>query len=806
MTQSPPVVDPGEQARESMPKPTPPDVRPSRYRLRMIFFALAAIALGLHYAGFHSPMIYDSRAFLSDNANVFARHNMLEVISLAHPRPFCMMTFYANYLLTGMEPFYFRLLNALILAGAGFVLGLMTLVMLEIPALRGHGTSLERRVVCFLIGLVFVVHPLQTLVVLYVWQRAAIMASLFYLAAMAAYLAGRSSRGLEERTGYVLTGALFFVGILSKENLITLPVMLVLAELILLKQSFRQVIRRAVAIGFIVLPSLLVYLLVVRSLYGPDSLVPQGVPARLAEHFSLSGLSILGLVRTECRVLFSYLYIIVAPFLSNLQLFNPQVISGSLLDPPETVFAVLGLALLLAMALILWRRKPLTSFGLLFFIITVIPESLLNPQYLFFSFRAILPMVGLLLVLADAILSVLDFARERHIGKAGVLAVAVAFTVYVPLLAATTVGQARSWEPRALFEAHFQRLPPLSPNTEVVPYLDILLCLSSQLLQEEEYLDVIEALGRLVPPDAESTAVSSGGGTNSRNPGQDIEKALMLDRAARIHPGKTAMILSNMGVANLRMGNNEAAEKLFQRALKVDPRSALAFFHLGVLAKTSGDLPRAIEMLTKSVRGTPRWPLARYLLAEAQEESGSTQEAIENYRKIIALDPTAADAFTNLGLIFEQLDKPDLALPNHEKALKLMPQSAEKNFNLANALQKLGNVKESMTLYLKAIELKPDYAEAYANLGAALLTLGKFREAVNCFRRALAVEQDNADYHNGLGVAYAELGEVEQARQHFVKALTINPKHVQAGDNLAKLPRQAPVGPSTFESPTDRPR
>ena len=82
------------------------------------------------------------------------------------------------------------------------------------------------------LGILFTVHPLQSMVVLYAWQREAIMGCLFYYSALAAYVAVRSER-IPLTAGYGATAVLFLAGMLSKENVATLPVAVMLAEMTL---------------------------------------------------------------------------------------------------------------------------------------------------------------------------------------------------------------------------------------------------------------------------------------------------------------------------------------------------------------------------------------------------------------------------------------------------------------------------------------------------------------------------------------------------------------------------------------------
>lgn len=72
-----------------------------------------------------------------------------------------------------------------------------------------------------------------------------------------------------------------------------------------------------------------------------------------------------------------------------------------------------GCYFLLTVAIYLLRKRPLSGFGLLFFLVNISPEYLLVPQYAFFGYRASLPMPGLLLIVADLVVMARQWAARQ---------------------------------------------------------------------------------------------------------------------------------------------------------------------------------------------------------------------------------------------------------------------------------------------------------------------------------------------------------------------------------------------------------
>ena len=94
------------------------------------------VALTIHYPAFDAPMYYDSVGQLEAKEHVFASGDLIKVIQICPQRPVSMGSFYLNYLIWGMNPFYFRMVNAVILAMTAFIAALTVILIWRLPAPR----------------------------------------------------------------------------------------------------------------------------------------------------------------------------------------------------------------------------------------------------------------------------------------------------------------------------------------------------------------------------------------------------------------------------------------------------------------------------------------------------------------------------------------------------------------------------------------------------------------------------------------------------------------------------------------------
>ena len=210
-----------------------------------------------------------------------------------------------------------------------------------------------------------------------------LLSCFFYISALAAYLATRSGRIRMRCRGYLLCLALFCLALTSKENAVTLPVVLILAEIAFFRDGWKGLLKRTGIFAVILLVLVGIMSLLERPYgMGAESL---GIFGTIAKYYEDSNLTLSQAVISQCRVLFSYLALILVPIPSNVRFAAAQVIFSSPLESPVIMAAVIGALAIFGAAVYLLRKRPLTGFGLLFFLLNLVPESFLVPST--FSWR-----------------------------------------------------------------------------------------------------------------------------------------------------------------------------------------------------------------------------------------------------------------------------------------------------------------------------------------------------------------------------------------------------------------------------------
>ena len=753
----------------------------------MLFAFYLAIVAALHVPGLESGMIYDSKGGIEDKAQVFASQDMREILGMNPGRPIFTLTLYANFLLTGMDPQFFRLATMVILAGTGLLIAFLYVLISRTPLNMEPRTDRERWIVGAVVGLLFVIHPLQIFVVEYVWQRQALLANFFSVAALAVYVDARLGRFQRPVLAYIASGMLFLAALLTKESAINVPSMLFLAELFLLRVDARQVGYRLVTIGLMCIPVLAIYGMVNHSLQGPTTVHTKGVLNLLLDNYRMAQLTVLEVIETQCRVLWFYFRMIVAPFSGSFPLVEAEIVSRSLWHPPATAAAVVGAIGLVGLGIGLARKKPLAAFGILFFVVTAIPEGVLSPQYLFFGYRPVLFMIGLLFVFGEVMDAVFFRVREKRLSHA----VTIGLTLWAICLAGTTVYQSSRWSPMEFWQTAFNQLPPYSADTEQKAYEDVLINYGDQLMRAGRLPEAIDALRKAVHINPLYDLAQTKLASALRENGSTEEAIKTYRKAVAMNP-RSPVLLADLGEALVKEGKTDEGIKALQEAVALDQHGGAAPVKLGRALLHAGKIQEAVKTLQNAATARPSNAAAHFLLGIALKRLDKTAEAIEHFRAALRRDPGLTFAHTALGLALESEGKVLEAQQSFRKALELDPRSSDAYYNLANCLIKTGNLEESIANFNRALERRPDFPQAHANLGTVLLRTGRVAEAKAHLEKALPHMPNNAELYNALGAALAEQGMVDEAAERFKKALEIDPSHPAARQNLEQLPHARP--------------
>jgi len=558
-------------------------------------------------------------------------------------RPMMTFGYLLCYQLFGPLSYGFHLVSLLLHAAVVVVLFLVTERMFH------------RRALALGAALVFALHPIHTESVAWIAAVTDVELTLFYLLTFWFFLAVAREKG--ERSAWAQLGmaASFVLALLSKEQALTLPLLATLYEHGYREDrgetTFRQKFARY---GFLWLLSL-AYLLFRFRFFGALAPVLQ-MPQLTWYQTGLAAVALVG----------KYLYKLIWP--AHLCAFYVFYKSESLFEA-RVLLGFLGLLVIAALFLILWKRARAVSFGILWLLVTVAP--VLNPRWLaanVFTERYLyLPSVGFCwLVAAGLVVGLQGLSGDRLWRRA-----AVAILVVIAVLAVfRVVTRNRDWRDDIVF---YTRTLAFSPDAYHI---------------RNNLGTVYWARGNM--PAAE----------------EQWREGLKLSP-------RNSIILSNLGLVRQRQKRYQEAVEYFQRAMLIKPRYTDPHLNLGITYVEMGQRDLAEMQLRAAVALSPLNPEARNQLGNLYYEQGRMAEAEGQFQRSIE-SGASVQALRRLGEIYWRRAEFDRAEEVSRRALVLDRFDSEAHFLLAALYAQKGKSADALREYRAGLQTDPANAQALA--------------------------------------------------------------------------------------------
>lgn len=584
-------------------------------------FALVVLSVAVHLPSLAIGFVYDDHWIVEQNALIRDLSHVPEIVSKDYwniegstarnlYRPVTVLSFALTQALAGAWPIGHRLVNLI----------LYVLVTLQVLALarrvigsRGATPGLPVRAALappVVTAALFAIHPVHTEVLGEIVGRGDLLAATFTLASVLAFLRARDSqagpgRG-DPRILFTLSIACVVLGALAKESALVAPVLVLLADRLLVRRKTAWVYHgfAAAALGAVLL---------VRAVVLPGGGISD------TTHFVDNPMVQAPLVEgrlTALKVIARYAALLVAPVrMSADYSFNAIPVVERLRDPA----ALLGGLLVLAWGVSLgraWRAHRPVAFLIAWIGVTLAPvANLLFPIGTIMAERFLfLPSVGFCAIAALALNRL-----ESRLPAESASAVRRAMTAL--LFPIAIVGYGLRTEVRYLDWRNDYTISRsavgVSPGSTKAHFNYAAAC-----QERGEFEEAIKGYENAI-------AIWPEYGDAHRNLADLYLVGGRLDEAIRhyrealkpqpYHPG----YLLGLGSALLIQGNDREARDVFRRAVAIDPDNSALLVGLGKALFASGDAPGALDALERAVSLDPEGrsldPEARDLLARLRE-------------------------------------------------------------------------------------------------------------------------------------------------------------------------------------------
>ncbi len=622
----------------------------------IVFLILAAAGFIIYSNTFRSEFLFDDIPGITAKPRLTTFKTFTELsywTNLDH-RPLSEFTFAVNYSLGGYNVAGYHLVNILIHILNSWLVYLLMLRLLSFKTLIDKTPYQNRHLLALFIALLFIAHPIQTQAVSYTIQRMTILSSLFYLLAVYLYLLGRLEylhRQNRTRSVMLLLLASFsgLLAILSKQDAITFPAAFALVELFFIRTAGGKPCRKYLT-AFISLLCLIVLLVVL------TGHLPAETDTITRKDYLL----------TQFRVIINYIQLLFVPVNQNID--YDIGLSTTLWSFP-VIGSLLIILALLALSVILYRKKRLISFAIIWFFLTLsITSSVIPIKDVLFEHRLYLPIIGFNIAVVYA-------GAYFLAGKRRTLLV-VLLALIVLALSAGSFRRNQVWKTEySLWKDSASK----SPRNRR-PWNNLGLAL--------------QHLGR------------------TGEAKQAFEQSLRID-------ANYPIALNNLGYLYYAEGDPEAAFSRFTEAIRLDSTYTDALNNAGGALVRMKRAPEAVSYYERAVRSSPDYGPSYHNLAIAYMHMNDFNKALETIMNFLAVKPDDPDGLSWLGECYYYLLQFQDAVISYQKAIRLAPGSYYAYSGLGNTFLAMGDADSARDCFMQALRIQPGYEPA--RLGLAKL-------------------------------------------------------------------------------------
>ena len=674
---------------------------------RATWLAAAIISLAtlaVYANSFNGAFVFDDIPWILLDPGVHKLWPLSDVLFSSNPnfvsgRPVVNLTIAVNYALGGTDPRGYHVFNIAVHILAGLTLFGIVRRTLAMPVLRGRFTAAATPL-ALAVALVWIVHPLQTAAVTYVIQRTEALVGLFYLLTLYCVIRGAES-GRSWRW-FVAAVAACFLGMGTKEVMVTAPVVVLLYDRTFLSGSFAAAVARR---GGLYLAMAATWGVVAWTLMSTGF------------HTGSTGLSAGGFTPesyalTQPGVIVHYLQLAFWPAGMSLDYGWPAAESLEAVLPPAILITAL-------VGLTIWglvKNSPLGFLGVWFFAILAPTSSFVPIKDAAFDHRMYLPLAAMVALVVLGGFALWDRFVPRTLGG---------------------VSPVRRWA------------APIGLLGVAVVGLG-----GATIARNEVFASAADVWRDVLEKDPNRARAHNNLAAVLIDEGQYAEGIEHCQTALKLTPGY-ADAENNIGHALALQGNVDEAIPWYQLALEHYPNHHFALVNLAAALVEKKETATAIKLYETYLKDFPQDTKIEYDLAACFRTQGDLVKAAEHFRKSIALDPENIKSRVDLAACLHGQGDVAGAVRQLEAAIRMAPDYAEAHSDLANLLAEQGRVADAIAHFERALSLKPDYASAHHYFAFVLARQRRNVEAVHHWREAVRLEPNEVKYISNLALVLA---------------------------------------------------
>ena len=214
----------------------------------------------------------------------------------------------------------------------------------------------------------------------------------------------------------------------------------------------------------------------------------------------------------------------------------------------------------------------------------------------------------------------------------------------------------------------------------------------------------------------------------------------------------------NKGISEYSSGNYKNSIFFYDKAIKLNPESSLAYFSRGIAFYAIYQYEISILDFDKAILLNPNDALVYKTRGDAKTKTEKYKDALNDFNYAISLDSKKHLFYFSRGLVFYFLKEYKNAISDYSLSIKLNPDDSICYVNRGLALSDSGEYLNAIIDYNKALELNPRDSIGFHNRGHAFSKLEEYQKAIVDYNKAIFLKSDSALTYLNRGLIYNIIG------------------------------------------------
>jgi len=675
-------------------------------RVKSIYCYLIIILVT--YLVFHDSLsndfVFDDESVIVNNSSIqsignipsfFTAEEGFHKVIGRYYRPIISASYAIDYSIWGLNSFGFHLTNIIIhIISCLLLFKIFTVLFWRYK---------YRNLFSLFATLIFAVHPIHTEAVTWISGRTDSMVTMFFFASFLSYIEfTREQKYLKEKNTlqsiagrnylYLFLSLLFFAsGLLTKEMIITMPVIILLYDFVYRKKDLsyfkKNILVYSLFAGIAVIYLIIRYILL------------RDVPER-ENYLYFINKDFIVIMGTMLKTIPVYFRLLFAPF-DLLYHYNGVIADAKTLIDIEVILTILFIGLLIFLSVYYYKKDSIISFCILFFFVTLLPVMNIFPTMNLMAER-FLYLTSFALVLLICHISLLGSAKRDF------TILTVGLFLIICSLSYLTISRNKDWK-------NNNTLYSSAKGTNGT----VLLVNEGNILANNQQYD---------------------------------DAAILYKKAIEIRD-YNVLAHHNLGLVYLLKGDLDSAEMRFKRGVFVDSLAPDGYFQLATLYNMQNKKDEAIKMLEKLQIVVPNYKESAAILENLKLRDSSDLDSIpentgsEESRvyKIQMLQKRSYKLFSE--------KKFDEAIKDLEELIKLnedLPTKSGYMNNIAICYGEMKNTEMEEKYFLDAVKTDNNNINALNGLSAFYLKMGDRDKAKEHLNKVLTIKPDDVSARNKL--------------------------------------------------------